>query len=250
MLPPIKGFIENTLIDWEGKVAAEVFLPGCNFRCGYCHAAHLVTAAATLETIPFDAVINSIKRNEGWLDGVVISGGEPTLHEGLRDLILRFRAEGLAIKLDTNGTRAQTLDGLLRDGLLDCVSMDVKAPLDHRYAEVTRVECDVDAIAESIALVIGSGIDHEFRTTVCPAYSDLEDVVEIARSLAGTRRYVLQTFRPVNCLDPKLLDVQPYDADQMKRMAAAASAHVPNCFVRGDLEGARIAGGPAGAAQA
>ena len=94
MLPPIRGFIESTLLDWEGKLAAVVFLPGCNFRCGYCHARHLVEPTPSDESIPIEAVLVNFRRQHGWLDGVVISGGEPTLHPGLRDFIGKFRAEG------------------------------------------------------------------------------------------------------------------------------------------------------------
>ena len=154
MLPPIRGFIESTLLDWEGKVAAVVFLPGCNFRCGYCHARHLVEPMPSDEAIPLEAVLVSFRRQRGWLDGVVISGGEPTLHPGLLDFIRQFRAKGIAVKLDTNGSRPDVLERLLALGVLDYVAMDVKAPLDGKYAEVARAPVDLDAIRRSIELLI------------------------------------------------------------------------------------------------
>jgi pyruvate formate lyase activating enzyme len=234
MPPPIRGFIESTLLDWEGKVAAVVFLPGCNFRCGYCHARHLVEPMPTDESIPLEAILVAFRRQRGWLDGVVITGGEPTLQPGLLDFIRRFRAEGIAVKLDTNGSRPDVLERLLGLGVLDYVAMDVKGPLDGKYAEVARTPVDLDAIRRSIGLLIGGATPYEFRTTVCPNTLDADEIERTAQAVRGAQAYYLQAFRPVNCLDRGLENMQAYNPDQMREFCRRAARHVQRCAVRGD----------------
>lgn len=233
-MPPIRGFIENTLLDWEGKLAAVVFLPGCNFRCGYCHARHLIETAPSDETIPLEAVLLSLRRQRGWIDGVVISGGEPSLHPDLLDLILALREEDVSVKLDTNGSRPGVLEDLFRRGVLDYVAMDIKAPLDGKYAEVTGARVDLNAIRRSIDLVMCSGVPYEFRTTVCPTTLSNDDIEEIGKVITGARLYYLQTFRPVNTLDRSLESVKPCNPDEMRDLCRLASPYVQRCAVRGD----------------
>lgn len=245
MAPPIRGFIESTLLDWEGKVAAVVFLPGCNFRCGYCHARHLVEPTPVAESIPIEAILAAFKRQRGWLDGVVISGGEPTLQPGLLDLIQAFRAEGVAVKLDTNGSRPDVLERLLALGVLDCVAMDVKGPLDAKYAEIARVPVDLEAIQQSIQLLIRGETPYEFRTTVCPTLLDADEVERTALAVRGARAYYLQAFRPVNCLDRSLENVRPYNPDQMRELCRRVARHVQRCVVRGDEASEMAAAGTA-----
>ena len=235
-LPPVKGFLESTFLDWEGRIAAVVFLPGCNFRCGFCHAAHLIGNPCPLETIPLDQVMDSLRRNRGWLDGVAVSGGEPTLHKGLRDLFELFRAEGLPVKLDTNGARPGVLEQLLEERLVAHVAMDVKAPLDERYSRVAGVPVELDDIRASIEMLIGGDVSYEFRTTVCPAFHDADDVEGTARAVRGAGDYYLQRFRPVGCLDPALTEVKPYTDDDMRDLARRCAKYVNRCAVRGDVD--------------
>ena len=235
-IPPIKGFIENTLIDWEGKIASILFLPGCNFRCHYCHASHLVLSAAELETIPFEAIRNHLILNNGWIDGVVITGGEPCLAEDLENLIDTLKALKLLIKIDTNGSRPEVLKRLIKGSKVDAVAMDVKAPLDERkYSEVVGVQVNLEEISESVDFLmsLSQGTEVEFRTTVCPAFLDEDDVVEIARSIQGAPRFVLQEFRPLNCINRRMLDVTPYLPSQMEKILASAKKYVPDAYIRG-----------------
>ncbi|MEW6355065.1 MAG: anaerobic ribonucleoside-triphosphate reductase activating protein [Planctomycetota bacterium] len=233
MLPPIKGFIPNTLIDWEGRIASIIFLPGCNLRCPYCHAGHLVGAPNTLESIPFDSLEEKARSQRGWLDGVVISGGEPTLHNTLAELCERIRSLGLGVKLDTNGTRPDHLRFLIEKGLVDCVSMDVKAPLD-KYPQATRADCDVAAVRESITMLLDGDLEYEFRMTVCPAVSTEEDVMNTAKEIRGARVFYLQQFNPEFAMDPSLRDVRPYPREQLREFAQKASRFVNLCVVRGE----------------
>ena len=234
MLPPIKGFIENTLLDWEGKLAAVVFLPGCNFRCAYCHAGYLVTSPDLMESIPVEHVLDALGRNRGWIDGVVITGGEPTLHRDLRGLVRVFRDAGLEVKLDTNGSRPGVLADLFDDDLIDHVAMDVKAPLDDRYAQIAGTDINLDDIRDSIDMLIAGDVGYEFRTTVCPTQLTPDAVVDIARAVRGAAQYFLQRFRPLQTLDPALQSVQPYNPDQMCDIAARCAKYVQRCMVRGD----------------
>ena len=231
----IKGFIENSLIEWEGNIVSIIFLPHCNLRCPYCHATHLVREPNELESIPLDAVTEKIKQNKTWLDGVVISGGEPTSHSSIDLLIKIFKEMGLKVRIDTNGTNPATLEDLIQRGLIDCVAMDVKAPLrEEKYRIAAGTSCNLSDIRKSIKLIMESGIEYEFRTTVCPTVLDGSDITEIAQSIAGSERYILQTFKPNNCLDSRLLDVEPYSEDEIKGFAKDAQRFVKNCYVRGE----------------
>ncbi len=232
--PPIRGFIENTLIDWEGKIACEVFLPGCNLRCPFCHAADLVTDSDQLESIPVSDVTQCLDRHEGWLDGVVISGGDPTLHANLESLIHEFRSHGAMVKLDTNGTLPDVIEGLLQRNIIDAVSMDIKTALDQRYYRAAGTECDLDAIRRSTQMIMSSGIEYEFRTTVCPAFVGSDELQSIAKTVSGAEKYILQQFKPGNCLDPAMDQVEPYPREKLRQFAAELSQYVGLCVVRGD----------------
>ena len=233
--PPIKGLVENTLIDWEGKIAVIVFLPRCNFRCRYCHSPHLVDPPPDLETIPVTAVVDLVRERRGWVDGVVVTGGEPLLHANLRALLTLLKSEGVGIKLDTNGTNPDALAELIDEGLIDFVAMDVKAPLDkEQYESIVEADCDVEALGRTIQSLIEGDVDYEFRTTVCSALTDADDIVEIARAVSGAKRLVLQQFRPQNCLDRYLLEVEPLMRETLQEYAALAAPYVETCFVRGD----------------
>ena len=245
-MPPIRGLIENTLIDWEGKLASVVFLPGCNWRCGFCHGRDLVEPGAFNEAIPLDSVRLALRRQRGWLDGVVISGGEPTIHPDLPELCRAFREEEVAVKLDTNGTRPRMLEQVIERKLVDYIAMDVKAPLDERYSEIVRAEADLDSLRRSIQLIMNSGLPYEFRCTVVPTLHDEEEVRAIAEAVAGCRMLYLQSFRPVNCLDRAFESLTPYTPERMRELCRIAAASVQRCAVRGDA-GSEIAGA-AGAA--
>lgn len=235
MSVPIKGFIENSLIEWEGKIVAIIFLPTCNLRCPYCHAPHLVQTPNELESIPIDAVVEKIRQNRGWLDGVVVTGGEPTSHKHLDVFLKLLKDTGVLVRLDTNGTNPHVLKDLIERELVDCVAMDIKAPLEERkYEQIAGVPCDIEDIKKSISIIMGSGIEYEFRTTVCPSQLDGEDIEDIARTIKGAGRYIIQSFRPNHCLDEKMLKVTPYSPEVLRDFAQSAGRYVGHCSVRGE----------------
>jgi len=228
----IKGFTKSTFLDWDGRIASILFLPGCNLRCPYCHASALVRDPASLPPVAFEEVADYLERNRGWIDGVVITGGEATLDAGLPDLVDRLRALGVAVKLFTNGTRPDVLAELIAGKRLAAVSMDLKAPLDGRYAAAAGVEVDVASIRASISAIMDSGLEYEFRTTVCPAVLRFDDVADLAREVGGARLLILQQFRPVDCLDASFERFKPYAVEELERMARAARDHVARCVVQ------------------
>lgn len=237
MPPTVKGFIKSTLLDWDGRVAAMVFLPGCNLRCPICHSPRLVLPGEDRETVPLDAVLGHLADNRGWIDGLVVSGGEPTIHDGLIELLELLRGRDVPVKLDTNGTRPGVLEEILRRGLVQAVAMDVKAPPE-KYDAVAGVSVDAAQIGRSIGLLLGGSVECEFRTTVCPAFHAAGDIEEIAKWIRGARRYVLQNFRPVDCLVREMEKVRPFSIAQLQKFAALAAQHVGSCVVRGHEAGA------------
>ena len=188
----IGGHLKTSFIDYPDKVSTVFFTRGCNFRCPFCHNAELVlntegdTEASYIEQF--------LHKKKKYLDGIVISGGEPTLHKDLPEFIHWLRTWELPIKLDTNGTNPRMLKRLLGEGLLDYVAMDVKAPL-RKYAEVAGAMVSVQDVEKSRRLLMDASIGYEFRTTVAKELISLSDIEEIADELDGARRYALQRFK-------------------------------------------------------
>lgn len=227
------GFHPLTLLDFPGQVACIVFSQGCNLRCGYCHNRQLVhSALAEGEGVEEAAVIGFLKSRQGLLDGVVISGGEPTLQVDLLDFLRHVRELGFLAKLDTNGTNVAMLQAALEEGLLDYVAMDVKhAP--SRYEEVTGVAVDARRITASRDLLRASGVRYELRTTVVPHVHDEAAIEEIARFCQGTPRFVLQSFRAESVLDPVYQAYGSCTPDQLRRFRDLACRYVDEVEIRG-----------------
>lgn len=217
--PQIKGFLETSLLDWPGKLAAVLFLPGCNLRCPYCHNHPLVIHPEGFKTIPLEYVLKRLEGLREWIDGVCVSGGEPTLNRNLPHLLGRIKAQGWAIKVDTNGTFPERLEELVERDLVDCVAMDIKAPLDERsYRRCAGVPVDISAIRQSISVLANGGIDYFLRMTVVPTLLTEEQIYEAARQLVGTRRLLLQDFNPSNPLSPELKGVNSFGEVRVQGM--------------------------------
>jgi pyruvate formate lyase activating enzyme len=227
----IKGLVKVSIVDYPGRVATVVFVGGCSFRCPYCHNADLVLRPEGLPDIEVGEVFQLLAERRGFVDGVVITGGEPTLQVDL-DFVRKVKALGLAVKLDTNGYHPHSLRRLLQEGLLDYVAMDVKGPLE-KYSLVAGRQVDTGRLEDSIQLVLSSEIEHEFRTTVVPGMIAVEDVDAIAQLIAGARWYVLQQFRPSVTLAPQFTMMDPYPAAVLEKMADAARKWVANVSIRG-----------------
>jgi len=234
MTYPIKGFNPHTFIDWEGKLAAVIYLPGCNFRCPFCHSSSLVLKPESLTTIPFEHVERFLDEKEGWIDAVIVGGGEPTLYSQLPLLLKDIKNMDLLVKLDTNGTNPLMLKDIIDKQLVDYVAMDIKAPLNKDKDErITRMEVDIEAIRRSIKILLDSGIDHEFRTTVVPTFIESKDIMNIAQEISGAPKYVLQQFDPQDTLDKTMWEIKPYSVEILRKNALLASEFVKKCLVRG-----------------
>ena len=210
----IGGIQKTTLLDFPKRVAAIVFTHGCNFRCGYCHNPELLEFA-TKSDYDTESFFEFLKTRKNKLDGVVITGGEPTLQSGLYDFVKRIKSIGFEVKLDTNGTNPLILKKLIADNLLDYIAMDIKAPLD-KYKDITQVDVQLDKISESIDMIMKSGIDYEFRTTILKSQLSFEDFDRIGEMIKGAKRYYLQKFLPSKCLDETLMSETSYSDDDFR----------------------------------
>ncbi len=195
----IGGFEHLSLIDYPGRLASVVFTIGCNFRCWFCQNGSLVRKEyAKLDMHSTEGVLKKIEESRRMIEGVAITGGEPTLHADLPEFMERIKGMNLGVKLDTNGSNPKMLHHLVERKLVDYIAMDVKMPV-KRYAEAIMAKGFEARINESIALIISSGIDHEFRTTVTPQLFP-DDILEIAKEIKGAQAFSLQKFNPANTL--------------------------------------------------
>ena len=194
----ISGLQKLTLLDYPGKTAAIVFTYGCNFRCPFCHNALLVTEKMQ-DVIPEEEVLAFLEKRRGLLDAVCITGGEPTLQKDLKEFIVKVRALGYAVKLDTNGSNPVLLDALLTEGLLDYVAMDIKNAPD-KYSLTAGTDVDFNNILKSIELIKTKAPDYEFRTTVTRELHSEAYILSAAELVGKGSKYYLQQFKDSGCL--------------------------------------------------
>jgi pyruvate formate lyase activating enzyme len=222
----IGGLQRFSLVDFPGRICAIVFTRGCNFRCPYCHNPELVDPARYGATIPEEEFFAFLGQRIGQLQGVSVSGGEPTIHKDLPDFLAAIKGLGLATKIDTNGTNPDLLSRLLRDGLLDYVAMDIKAPLS-AYERVTRVPAaaaSLSSIERSVRLVIDSSIPNELRTTFVEGLLSLSDMKGIAELVKGCASFVVQRFKPTKALDGTMLEESAPSESTMSEIRSVLEA--------------------------
>ncbi|MBQ8460641.1 anaerobic ribonucleoside-triphosphate reductase activating protein [bacterium] len=220
----IGGIQKTTLVDFPQKVAAIVFTQGCNFRCGYCHNSELLNFDLKPKYIT-EEFFEFLKARKGKLDGVVITGGEPTIQSGLYDFVKEIKLLGFAVKLDTNGTNPQIIRKLLKANLLDYVAMDIKAPIE-KYEEIVGVKVNKEDILESINLIKSIGIDYEFRTTVVKSQLSFDDFEKIGQMLKGAKRYYLQKFIPSKIYNPEFLNAKTYSDKEFENICQKLQLYV------------------------
>lgn len=204
----IGGYIPTGFLDYPGAAAAVIFLKGCPFRCPFCHNPGLVLPGTGGESFEPDEIIGDVERRKNFLDGVCITGGEPSIQEGLVPFLGELRSLGLKVKLDTNGARPDVLEEVLGRGLADYVAMDIKAPRE-KYSLASGWDGDLSLVEKSISLLLRSKIPFEFRTTLVPGIHGLEDAPGIGDLFRGAPLYVLQRFRPGLTLDPAFAEKPP-----------------------------------------
>jgi len=226
----IAGLQKMTLLDYPGKVAATVFIGGCNFRCPYCHNASLIDPAGQTPALTEEEFLAFLDSRRGLLDGVCVSGGEPLLWSGLTALLEKIKEMGFLIKLDTNGSFPARLKRLVDAGLIDAVAMDVKhAPA--KYGQAAGISSDLlPALRESVEYLLTNPVDCEFRTTVVKGMHTAEDIAEIAKWLQGAGKYFLQNFEDSpDVLTPGL---QGADAEELQAFVDVARVYIPAAQLR------------------
>ena len=215
------GFYKSDLVNYPGYVASTVFTCGCNFRCPYCHNPEFVVLGSDEtyfgETYTEEEILEHLKKRKGFLDALVVSGGEPTLHAELPDFLRKVKELDFKVKLDTNGSRPEVIRSLIEEDLLDYVAMDLKTPLG-KYNLVGFNSPDM--IEESIKLLRNSKIDYEFRTTCPKRFLEENDFAEMSK-LVGTSPWYLQTFNPSKTLDPAYNNVSSYSKEELNAIISS-----------------------------
>lgn len=201
----IGGYQKSSLVHFPGKVAAVIFTQGCCWRCPYCHNRSLVFPTRFQPSTPVEEIFDHLLLRREELDGVVVTGGEPTLQPDLTDFLRQVRQMGYQIKLDTNGSQPNVLARLLQENLLDYIAMDIKGPLSE-YARFTGCEVDTGPIELSVELIKQSNIPYEFRTTLVGGLHESAHIEQLAPLMYGVRRYVVQAYR----LPPSDFRTQPH----------------------------------------
>jgi len=230
----ISGFTPLSLIDWDGHPSAVIFLHGCNFRCPWCQNKGLVLSTKKLKGLNKKDVLQHIEGFGNYIDHICITGGEPTINNGLMDFIRKIKYMGYKVKLDTNGTNSNVIAEAVCN--VDFIAMDIKAPLTPRkYSKATGIKIDevhLIKIINSIDIIRDFsdkyGLDYEFRTTVVPGFHTPKDIEQIAKyAIKGAKRYVIQNFHPCDTLiDPHLESIKPFTSAELEAFADAARPYV------------------------
>ncbi len=232
----IKQMIETSLIDWEGKIVSTLYVPSCNFRCPYCYNCDLILHPENFPDISQREINNYLLERKNFIDGICMSGGEPTLYPDLSAYFKGIKDKGFLIKLDTNGTNPKLLKNLMDFGLVDYIALDIKSSLDfENYFKAAGIKDKMmmEKVKDSIELIMNSKIDYEFRTTIVPLLHSEDTIIKIARYISGAKKYVLQNFSPLEkTLEPSFQKIQPCSDEKMQELSEKAKKYVPNCYWR------------------
>ena len=212
-----KGWVKFSLIEYPKKTSTVLYLPYCNFRCHYCYNKDLILNPEELKSYSEEEVLNFLDERKGWIEAVVITGGECTLHKELPEFLKKVKEKGFLGAIETNGTNPEMLEKMIKEGLLNFVRMDIKAPLDFEsYRRVTQIDDKslVEKVKKSIKILRNSEVDYEFVTTVVPTLHTKEDILKIAEQIKGAKKFVLNQFIPkFGTLDKKFESIEPYQPE-------------------------------------
>lgn len=228
----IKGFQGTSLLDFPGRVASLVFTGGCNLTCPFCHNAGLVLEPDNYPDYPLDELLADLKKREGFIDGVVVSGGEPTIDAGLPAFISTLKERGLQVKLDTNGLIPDVIKDLLRQQLVDYYAVDIKTSLD-RYGELHTMSVNTAALEETVDLLKSADAESEFRTTCIPHLVGEQEIDEIGELLRGAPLWVLQQYVPAHAMIEEWQEYATYEPEQLLALSEQAQPYVDQVQVRG-----------------
>ncbi len=224
----IAGFQKLTLLDFPGKVACILFTQGCNFRCPYCQNSGLI-GHENEELISEEEIFSYLNKRKGVLDGVVVSGGEPTVQPDLEAFMKKIKDMGFLVKLDTNGSNPDLIEKLIKDGVVDYIAMDIKNVLP-LYMNVASVKASVDKLKRSIEIIKSSSIDHEFRTTIIKNIHDIDKMKEICSYVGGDKMYLQNFEQSENVLGKNL---ESFSKEELIEISKIIKGNYPNVKVRG-----------------
>ena len=227
----IGGFQKFSLIDYPDKICAIVFTQGCNFRCPYCHNPELVDPKKFGIELKKDEILPFLDRRKGKLDAVTITGGEPLLQSDLSAFLSAIKRLGYLVKLDTNGSFPSRLKKIIELRSVDYLAMDIKTSLD-KYHQVIKAKIDTRKILDSIRLIMDSGLDYEFRTTIVKALFEKDDFYKIGQLIKNARLYVLQKFVPSKTLDDTFLDMKSCTDEELDCFKEIMEGFVQRCIIR------------------
>lgn len=228
----IKGLQKTSLIDYPGRVCCVIFFGGCDFHCPFCHNTELVLNPEKLPAIPEEEFLGFLTKRKKWLDGVVLGGGEPCIQQGLPGFIRKIKNLGFLVKLDTNGSKPEMLERLLKEKLLDYVAMDIKASLE-KYDQAAGVKVNKNTVQRSIDLIRNSGVEYEFRITVLPRLHSKQDLFSIGKWLRGSRRFFIQQFRNEKTLNPEFQKEDVFKPEELNEFKDMLKPYFKEVEVRG-----------------
>ena len=227
----IQGFQKLTLLDFPGKMACTVFTGGCNMRCPFCHNSRLVINPSEQPEFTEEEILAYLRKRQGILDGVAITGGEPLMQKDIDVFIEKVRALGFAVKLDTNGTYPERLRDLVNRGLVDYVAMDIKNSPELYSETVGVANYDITKIKESISFLLEGNVDYEFRTTVVRELHSVFSVEGIGKMIKGAKRHFIQAF--IDSGELIGFELNPVPKDEMETMRNVMLRYVDSCEIRG-----------------
>lgn len=229
----IGGIQRTSLIDYPRKISTIIFTQGCNFRCRYCYNSKLVLEEFFEKPIEEDEIFSFLEKRKNNIDGVVISGGEPTIHNDLPIFIKKIKEMGFLVKIDTNGTYPKMIEYLISENLVDYVAMDIKASIE-KYEKITQVNVDKNNILKTIEILMNSDIEYEFRTTYVKSLLSLDDFIKIGEMIKKAKLYVIQPFLPTKTLvDASLQNEERPSIEEINKIAEIMKKYVEKCEVRG-----------------
>ncbi|MCX8082769.1 MAG: anaerobic ribonucleoside-triphosphate reductase activating protein [bacterium] len=222
---------KTSLIEFPGCISCIIFIQGCNFRCPYCHNPELVLPEKFVPPLSTSEVMDFLIKRRKYLEGVVITGGEPCSDNDLIPFIKILKEMGYAIKIDTNGSFPDVLEKIFKENIVDYIAMDVKGPPE-KYSKIAGVEVDMGKIKDSIFLIMKGKVPYEFRTTVVKEMLDIDDFEGIGKLIQGAELFYLQHFRPSKAVDPVALSYHTYSDTEFEEIRRIMLKYVKRCEVR------------------
>ncbi|MFH1846008.1 MAG: anaerobic ribonucleoside-triphosphate reductase activating protein [Candidatus Omnitrophota bacterium] len=228
----IAGLQKLSLVDFPGYLSAVVFTQGCNFKCGFCHNPDLIAGEAGISNFSQQEILDFLLKRKTMIEGVVFTGGEPTLQSDLSEFLKHIKDLDLKIKLDTNGSHPEIIKNLLKTKAIDYIALDIKTSF-LKYPVLSACSNITENISASIEYIMSSGIQYEFRTTCVPGLVAEDDVIQISEVIKGAKKYCLQQFRPMITYDKTFQELKPYQKDKLYRFRDIIKEYVQEVEIRG-----------------